>query len=384
MGFFGKNRLESVSDIEIKEAAGYEGTTGIQLAVIESLQNDYKIFEGALLTDMMEAKLINEGASSEQVTALQEGAIGDFWQRIKDFFIKLWEKIKAIWTAFMAKFNSVVMKSNKEYFNKYNAIVGRKNLKDLKVKYSEPKSSSPLVTIAAGKVVDISIAPQSGTNLDSTIDDFDADDKAVEFIKAVCGVEVSDLKSFSKDFHEACFEDAEEADKPDAVVRACGVLLKGADDSLKTAEKYKTNMEKGIKNIISAISKEQSAITKLYPTNDAKATNSGQNNIYTLDAKGKDSMDKGNTGAFNSLANKQKQLRLVQMEANCYQTAITKVTAGVITETKFGVAQARRIYAAAVAYHAYKTGKDGDIKESTILQAAMEEAAEYEVMSDFQ
>ena len=125
--FFSNNRKSSISTIEVEEAVGYEGVMGAQIAMYESVQNDYKLFEGALMGDFQEACMIHEGQSEEAVTAFQEGVISDMWDKLKELFKKLWAKIKSIFNAFIAKFNSVFMKSSKEFINKYKKEIANED-----------------------------------------------------------------------------------------------------------------------------------------------------------------------------------------------------------------------------------------------------------------
>lgn len=120
MGVYSSNRCQSIGNIQVEAAEGYHGEVGVQLAMIEGYQNDLALFDGVMMNDFKEAGMINEGATVEEVITVQEGALGGFLEKIKEFFIKLWEKIKGIFQSFMAKFDSVVMKDSKAFHDKYS------------------------------------------------------------------------------------------------------------------------------------------------------------------------------------------------------------------------------------------------------------------------
>ena len=52
--------------------------------------------------------------------------------------MKLWAKIKSIFKVFIAKFDSIFMKSSKEFIKKYKKDVLNKDLADVTVNYSKP------------------------------------------------------------------------------------------------------------------------------------------------------------------------------------------------------------------------------------------------------
>lgn len=385
MGFYSQNRFSSVNDITVEEATGYEGVVGAGVALLESYQNDYKLFEGTLMCDFQEASAIAEGASEDSIFALQENFVTSMWEKIKDFFKKLWAKIKSIFHSFIAKFDSIVMKSNKEFFKKYYREVMTKDLKDMKAKYSKHKtlpntSSTIIITGGAGNNTEDALKKE--------IEDFDRDDQFEKYAKDLTGLDLTE-KDFSKDFHEALFEDEEEEEGLDEIVRECGAVLQNGDKALKFVKTMQSKMDRAIGDIIKDIEKDESKSLKNYPTESGKEDQTDDDlriktyGVHTdSDASGHAVALKGTRTATSGTTPKyyQSYLRLIHMRANVAQAVITKTTSSTITEAKFSIAQARRIFAKAVAYN----DKTTKAESADLFAEAFAEAEEYDVLTDME
>lgn len=119
-------------------AEGYDCSYGCALALVEGARNDYQMFRAMLDVDAREMQLYRESAdyvTEGQLVALSESAISGIWQKIKELFKKLAEKIKAIFHTFFAKINGLYM-SDKKLIKKYSKEVYRKgNIGNLEVKW---------------------------------------------------------------------------------------------------------------------------------------------------------------------------------------------------------------------------------------------------------
>jgi len=391
MGFYTSNRVGSIGNIQVEAAQGYQGEIGAQLALIESYQNDLAIFDNAIRTDFQEAAMVHEGAGVEEVFALQEGALSGFLDSIINFFKKLWEKIKGIFQGFMAKFDSVVMRDNKAFHDKYSKTVYAKDLSKMKAKYSAPKNLD--MQFSTGSSIDLSVSAHFN-DAEKKIENFDRDETICQILKSCKpNVNISEPKEFEKDFHEACFNDEEEQDGFSSIIHDIGNILV-SKSPVEAIKKINASFDKTISDIIKEIDKSRTAINKLMPLKGEDTE--GKNDISGIqhtfggedggDGKTKSiGKNDGNThGAGKtdvkngSVKSIQKALNFVHMQAGAVQEATTKYTGGTLRETKFLVAQARRIFAGAVAHN------PKSVKESAVLEAAMQEAAEYEVMSSFE
>lgn len=119
-------------------AEGYDCSYGCALALVESARNEYKMFRAMLDIDARELQIQRESSgyvAESQVMVLTESAISGIWNKIKELFKKLAEKLKAIFHTFMSKINGLYMK-DKELVKKYSKELYRKsNIGKLEVKW---------------------------------------------------------------------------------------------------------------------------------------------------------------------------------------------------------------------------------------------------------
>lgn len=119
-------------------AEGYDCSYGCALALVESARNEYKMFRAMLDIDARELQIQRESSgyvAESQVMVLTESAISGIWNKIKELFKKLAEKLKAIFHTFMSKINGLYMK-DKQLVKKYSKELNRKtNLGNLEVKW---------------------------------------------------------------------------------------------------------------------------------------------------------------------------------------------------------------------------------------------------------
>ena len=367
MGVYSNNRIDSIADVQVEAATGYDDVTGVQIAMIESYQNDLAIFEGTIRNDMQEASMKAEGLDEGAVMSFSEGAISDLVGKIKAFFVKLWAKIKGIFTSFMANFDSVFMKSNKEFVNKYKKdVFSGKDLHGLKVKI-RPHASGAISGISKieGEVAN-DITPSlvnSGTieSIEKEIEDFNQDEYICSILNKTItpALNLSSASDYDKDATDALYDDAEEVENPD--VNPVATKLLNSDAALKDAKKAKVEMDKLMSKIVSNLQKAQTETSKKFPVGANASVSYNQHDIN----------DDGSTTATAHTGNKeeiskyQKALSLASRKASAVQTAMLKFTGFVIKITKFEISQNRKIFAAAVAYHRKKN-------ESSLIEGMME------------
>ena len=145
MGIFTNQVMDTMngysSPISVQEAEGYDdGVYSAQIAQIVGLQNDMAMVEAGIMSDMQACMMVNEGVNESEVMSFSEGAIGDMFNKIKEFFKKLWAKIKAIFNGFLARLEAKFGKNNKEFINKYKKEVIGKDLTDFEPSYRKKKN----------------------------------------------------------------------------------------------------------------------------------------------------------------------------------------------------------------------------------------------------
>lgn len=391
MGVYSSNRSSSVGDIQVEAAEGYHGSVGVQLAMIEGFQNDLAVFDGAIMNDFREAGMVLEGASIEDLFAVQEASGSSFLETIKQFFVRLWAKIKGIFESFLAKFNSVVMKDSKAFHEKYAKTVYAKDLSKMKVKISKPKTALSTLAFSA-------CAKTAGVNLDAgvlmdqdltkTVEDFNREDFICKILNdSTPHTKVSEEKEYAKEVHELLFsEEEEQSGLSDTEIRAYGGILVKKDAEI-AIKKSNASLNKAIGDMIKDIERSQTKVKGLLPYDgkDGKNTSGLKTNFgVTTNTEGESkngegyTHGEGSTNTASKVQGLQKALSYVQTQAGCIQSAALKFTEVTLAETKFEIAQARRVFAAAVAHN------EKSVKESVELSEAMQEAANFEVMSSFE
>lgn len=129
----------------IPMAEGYDCSYGVELALIESAQNDMAVFKAMLNADAYECNIRkqHEGAVMEsQLTALNEATIGGIWGKIKELFSKLVAKVKAIFHSLIAKLDGL-FKKDKELAKKYETEIRKKtNIGNLEIKWRKVNKSN--------------------------------------------------------------------------------------------------------------------------------------------------------------------------------------------------------------------------------------------------
>ena len=378
MSFFNlqANRISSVGNYTIEAAEGYNGEYGAQRALCESYENDLAIFTGLVRHDVVEFQAMKEGASEESVTALTEAASDGFFGRIVDFLKKVWEKIKGIFKNFIAKFDSLMM-SEKAFHDKYQKVVYGKELGKMKTKYSKEKKAIPeWGNLSSGGATPnkfcldfVAINPK----IDELVENFDEDEFKCNITKEAIALDINDFKDFDKEFHEYCFDDEEEKDGCNDIIDTMGGILVNASKTISTLKKSGTALEKDIADFIKKIEAQRNGVIKKLPTeSDTKASHT-QYGSFGKNDNGKYVGNDKATPASGTNKNANKILNYIYRQLVSVQAVIGKYTAACMRETKFKVAQAKRIFAQAVTY--------SPKNEAFALVAG--ESAEYELMSEF-
>ena len=372
--------------------------------MIESHKNSLALFEGAIRCDIQEAAMRANGYNGYDAMVFSENVITSMLSKIKAFLMKVWSKIKAIFRGFMARVDSVMTKSNKEFVNKYRQEVLRKDLTDFEVKWRKPKKQYALIetsfpdTSTFANTFNTAAWTVLGMDeLEKHLRDWDQDKIMDTILKeTIAGKTSTSASEYEKDFIDAQFEDEDTDDKID--IHDIMSALLDHKESKKSATKANESLEKALKNMIKAIESDEKEFNgKLPGTTDGKYDKGFgiQHKEYSYGTKGKwDSKTKvvgkwdltgysknftlstanGGYQAGTSLEQMvklyQKAIQIVHKYAMCYQEAATKYAAVVIKCFKMLNSGLRKVWAKAVAYNRKK--------DESVMMEAMAELAEYE------
>lgn len=388
MGFYDNNRHIGLgSNIEFDLLEGYCGAAGAAMAALEGQQNDMTIFEMAIASDFQEAMALKEG---QDIEALQEAGIKGMFEAIINFLKKLGDKIKSLFTKFIAKMESYMKKDTKSFVEKYRTQVNKKaNFKNMKAKFSNPIDTGGTHAYVWSKDYEITGLIMTSFQQNPYKDDdiYDAEDQIDNYLKEALKGTSTSKKEFQKDLHDLMYDTEEIKDDWNLNdINAVMGRLVDADKAISNLRSKNDSLQNQIKKIIADISKEQTKVST------AKFDNSGKGNksvtmSYGATLNGKkytatrvgtyDISQANNKDTFNKHRNKtQMILANMQKRANAHQTAILTYCSGVMAEAKWGLAQDRRIFAQAVGY--------SPKNESALLAEAMGDVAQWECESYFE
>lgn len=375
MGIFSRNssRLGQYNAGNIVADESYYGETGALRITLEGLQNDQAVFDALMEQDFEEAARINEGSINEsQIEALQEGAIGDFVNRIKEMVRKIAEKIKGLINSFIARVNSVIIRDNKKFVEKYRREVLSKDLSKMKYKWSDPTGQTINLPAAVDEIESNIDECTRATSVEALAKFEDGLDEGFtdKFLDRM--VKGSSGDSFEKDAHELYFKEEDEVEGLDSgrLGAIMGRLI-NSKDALKDIEKVQKDADKAFSKYLSMIDKKVNEMSKKIP-GDSSA---GKVDV-SADGGSNKNVNYGKGSSSKELA--MKQLVMIQKTVTKTQGLFSKAAGAAISQNKFGLAQDRRVFAKAAAYNSKS------VKESTFFEAYAEEAAVYDIMSSFE
>ena len=116
-------------------AARYGHSDGASVIAMESVAELHEIFMEEYNYEQADLAALSEGVALEgsQYEAIAEAATKGVFQKVKDFFAKLWEKVKAFFHN-VIRFVDAIFKSGKDFVKKYKKDIDAiKEVKDLTV-----------------------------------------------------------------------------------------------------------------------------------------------------------------------------------------------------------------------------------------------------------
>ena len=123
-------------DSTLINPAKYSANVGASVIAMESIEELHEIFLEEYNYEQADLAAMNEGIALEgsQYEAVAEVAVGGVFAKVKQFFQKLWEKVKAFFHSVMRFFDSL-FKSGKDFVSKYKKDIDNlSSLTDLTMK----------------------------------------------------------------------------------------------------------------------------------------------------------------------------------------------------------------------------------------------------------
>lgn len=333
--------------LDIPMAEGYDCSTGIARALIESAQNDMAMFRAMLEVDQREAiinRQTNGFVNESEIMALREAAGTGIWQKIKDLFTALIAKLKSIWNNFIAKLTGLMAK-DATLVKKYKQQVLSKGdkLDRMQCKYSK---------FRPGHNLEFDIMEPEQFSLDAFANLYDKEESKMlnniykRLWEGITSAENS--KEFEDEIRESVFEDEETGDFKDYGI------------SMVTIINFLETYDKNINKLKSTIKKSENNLGKIVREAERKVSTVTKG---TKDDNGKTQVD---TTAIDD-ATKTYQVALK------YQEAYLVMNRAVINIITYSHKTVKAIFMKAVTINEKK------LEESSIYADAIAEAAATEV-----
>ena len=383
--FITENTMAGLSSNYTVEAAeGYPGGIGCQIAALEAAQTDFSFLTAFVQSDAREIGMVREGAGNEEMYSMLEGAISDAWDKLKEWVKKIWEKIKGIFKAFIARLEDFMGKNGYAYYEKYRKILfDGTPIKDLKAKYSKVDDTA-LSKLLTG--LDMNKVLPNALNERTVIvnDDKDQSELVDEYLGKMLD-ESTDRKSFKKDFHDKCFESEVNEDLETGNIPTYVKYISDKKSIIEKFEKQRDLIDKGLKKISNDIDKMASKAIDDKVKNKADTNDEGIATISGYTGFGNDNKPIPNSNKKKKTA-KQTTIAHAQRRVSAVQSALAAYNSASMEAGKFAIAQSRRLAAVIVAYKMrHKNEGFSGVDMSDELYTIIGEAAEYEAfdgMSD--
>ena len=379
--FITENTMAGLSSNYTVEAAeGYSGGIGCQIAALEAAQTDFSFLTAFVQSDAREIGMVREGAGVEEMHAMLEGAISDAWNKLKEWVKKIWEKIKGIFKAFIARLEDFMGKNGYAYFEKYRKVLyDGTPIKDLKAKYSKVDDKE-LEKLLIGRELE-NVLPDAFDDKTVVVnDDKDQSEIVDEYLGKMLG-ESTDKKSFKKDFHDKCFDSESTEELESGKIAEYVKYISDKKSIIEKFEKQRDLIDKGFKKISSDIDKLASKALddKLKNKSKTNAEGTAENKLTHNIGFGAD--NKPTKDIMPSVVN-QSEIARAQRRASAVQSALTSYNSAAMEAGKFAISQSRRLAAVIVAYKMrHKNEAFSGVEMSDELYTIIGEAAEYEALS---
>ena len=375
--FITENTMAGLSSNYTVEAAeGYSGGIGCQIAALEAAQTDFSFLTAFVQSDAREIGMVREGAGVEEMHAMLEGAISDAWNKLKEWVKKIWEKIKGIFKAFIARLEDFMGKNGYAYFEKYRKVLyDGTPIKDLKAKYSKVDDKE-LEKLLIGRELE-NVLPDAFDDKAVVVnDDKDQSELVDEYLEKMLG-ESTDKKSFKKDFHDKCFDTESTEDLESGKIQEYVKYISDKKSIIEKFEKQRDTIDKSFNKISKSIDKMASKALDDKVKNKSNTSDEGVYSTTDYVGFGKDNKpDKAYKNASQS------RIARAQRRASAVQSALTSYNSAAMEAGKFAIAQSRRLAAVIVAYKMrHKNEGFSGVEMSDELYTIIGEAAEYEALS---
>lgn len=376
--------------IQVPEVEGYNGCHELAALQIqhENMANDLAIFKSALISDVRESQMIQEGVSEEEVLTESFETANGVLNKLKEMLLKLLAKIKAIVSAFIAKLSGL-SSDYKALFDKYKKVIaGHSDWKKFKFKYQPETGNSASLTLTFPTMSNDGKIPEYYTSTTEIPDDDDVEEKVLKQILPAKFKDITSLKDLKKEMHEFFFESEELVDGDSDNISGSEIikLCEDMPDMKKNIDNIKkliASLETNIKKRISELGKMQSKIIDVAVSKDSanKTTPAKTSDTSKVNNKFKYTTQTvtSDTEVFNKNEVEKgdfvRGLGISQKFINCEQRVVTEFNNCYLSEIRFYANQVKRIWTSAAAFASLR--KENQELYSLMGEIALQENNDY-------
>lgn len=206
-------------------------------------------FEAEIFGDCVRSDMKEYALVQEgaDVEAFQEGAWETVKTKVVNFVKKVWAKIKAFFNGWYAKVAARLMSDNKAFYNKFKKSLDSKDLSKLEVKWEAPKAHD----YSANSISELG-------DLKSLANAYASD--VIEKVYKI-GETVSSHAEAKKVMLEKAFDDEDEVKYTSIAGLVVGILNDGK--SIKETEKSYKNLEAKLAKDVKDLEKENKAVENI-------------------------------------------------------------------------------------------------------------------------
>ena len=399
MGVFSINEshfnIGALPEVEMNE--DYKTGVDMAIALVESRENEFAVLQAGIKQDMMAAMC----EDYDERLAINEATASGVLGKVKEILTKLLEKLKGIFHAFMAKMNSFFMDAN-TFYKKYSAEIAKKRLTDFKIK-ARKFDRDNFDNLIQYKDSWFGAWNDAAFDTQEKADKYTDKDKVANSVlkdvftdSALKSMSIDeDFGNIAKEIEDYVFEDAEEHDNlsGSTIVTATWIgKLLSEKNFITNIDKVNKSVEKAIAKLIRELDKDVQGIAGTVGTDKEYQTkmhgislsgNAKTKSEYTTQDEddipgggyGDDFKISGAKGDKDKEAKATTMMRAAaaqQLWVTTFQDCMIKAQNARLACAKKAVAQAKKIFAAAVAYNPKK--------EDYEFYTAVGESAEFEAM----
>lgn len=268
----------SLDDVQVTECKYEPDLAGASMLVYENEENWSRMMKHIGITEL------NYFAENGEVMVYEAGTLGSFFENIKKFFVKMWEKIKSLFQKFIALIDSFI-RSDKDFVSKYKGTLLKVVTRDFSYKgykFTTDKWNANDALAAGRKYVEDygldanMVGPKAANAMEDVIKKHDGNTS--DFEDGLRGKIAGESNSLdSAEFTAELFKKLRDGEDSPIEIDTVNVtdLLSTIDGYAKgkqAAEKDHNASEKAIKEVIKGLEKNERDMTKLVPNGNENDT----------------------------------------------------------------------------------------------------------------